>query len=205
MSARLTLEDFGTTPAEIQQTEPGQPAHSIDPAELEGKRLEGYEAGYKAGWDDATRSMTQEAERVEAEFARNLEDLGFTFQEARSHVLSSLEPLLNAMVNVVLPKVVQDAIAQVVAEEIVPMAATAADNPIQVLVAPGIRGALEQLLESSTNVPFELIEQATLPEGQIYLRSPVSEKQIDMSGALERMRDAVGALYDINEKAFNHG
>ncbi|WP_432450531.1 flagellar biosynthesis protein [Aliiroseovarius marinus] len=205
MSARLTLEDFGTTPAEPQQTELGQPVQSIDPAELEGKRLEGYEAGYKAGWDDATRSMTQEAERVEAEFARNLEDLGFTFQEARSHVLSSLEPLLNAMVNVVLPNVVQDAIAQVVAEEIVPMAATAADNPIQVLVAPGIRGALEQLLESSTNVPFELIEQATLPEGQIYLRSPVSEKQIDMSGVLDRMRDAVGALYDINEKAFNHG
>ena len=46
-----------------------------------------YETGYSAGWDDAVRAETEAHKRISAEFARNLQDLGFTFHEARAHVI----------------------------------------------------------------------------------------------------------------------
>lgn len=208
MSARVFLEEFGAVDARVSSDLRGN-EHSSDTdqtaADLESKRLEGYAAGYQAGWDDASKANADEKERVEAEFARNLQDLGFTFQEARSHVLGTLEPLLTAMVEAVLPKAIQEALGQVINEELIPMAEQAADSPIQVLVSPASRGALDHLMQHPNAVPFEIVEEGTLPEGQVYLRSPTAERRIDLSSALDRIKDAVEAVYDINEKAFNYG
>lgn len=208
MSMRYALEDFGDVlNAPTHQDASAQITLTRADLEiqLEARRLVGYETGYQSGWDDATKSMTEENARLQTEFARNLEDLGFTYQEARSHVLSTLEPLLTQMLAVVLPKALEQAIGPIVAEAMMPMAADMADTPIDVLVSPGTRPTLEAFLQDAGAVPFEIVEKDTLPDGQIYLRSGESECSVDLSGVVARISDAVGALYHVNEKAFDHG
>lgn len=208
MSMRYALEDFGdvlNAPTHQEASAQITLTRADLEIQLEARRLEGYETGYQSGWDDATKSMTEENARLQTEFARNLEDLGFTFQEARSHVLSTLEPLLTQMLDVVLPKALEQAIGPIVAEAMMPMAADMADTPIDVLVSPGTRPTLEAFLQDAGAVPFEIIEKDTLPDGQIYLRSGESECSVDLSGVVARISDAVGALYHVNEKAFDHG
>lgn len=208
MSLRYSLEDFGDATSVV--------GHSAEDAALtlkqsdlnaqfEARKLEGYEAGYKTGWDDAAASMKEGSDRVKAEFARNLEDLGFTYQEARSHVLSTLEPLLTQLLTVVLPKALETAIGPIVSEAMMPMAEELADGPIQVLISPINRASLEVFLEKAVSVPFEIIEKDTLPDGQIYLRSGKSECCVDLSEAVSRITQAVETLYHVNEKAFQHG
>ncbi|WP_298909702.1 flagellar biosynthesis protein [uncultured Aliiroseovarius sp.] len=208
MSMRYALEDFGdvlNAPTHQEASAQITLTRADLEIQLEARRLEGYETGYQSGWDDATKSMTEENARLQTEFARNLEDLGFTFQEARSHVLSTLEPLLTQMLDVVLPKALEQAIGPIVAEVMMPMAAEMADTPIDVLVSPGTRPTLEAFLQDAGAVPFEIVEKDTLPDGQIYLRSGESECSVDLSGVVARISDAVGALYHVNEKAFDHG
>ncbi|WP_282181571.1 flagellar biosynthesis protein [Aliiroseovarius marinus] len=208
MSMRYALEDFGdvlNAPTHQEASAQITLTRADLEIQLEARRLEGYETGYQSGWDDATKSMTEENARLQTEFARNLEDLGFTFQEARSHVLSTLEPLLTQMLDVVLPKALEQAIGPIVAEAMMPMAADMADTPIDVLVSPGTRPTLEAFLQDAGAVPFEIVEKDTLPDGQIYLRSGESECSVDLSGVVARISDAVGALYHVNEKAFDHG
>ncbi|NDW53209.1 flagellar biosynthesis protein [Aliiroseovarius sp. PrR006] len=208
MSMRYALEDFGDVlNAPTHQDASAQITLTRADLEiqLEARRLEGYETGYQSGWDDATKSMTEKNERLQSEFARNLEDLGFTYQEARSHVLTTLEPLLTQMLEVVLPKALEQAIGPIVAEVMMPMAADMADTPIDVLVSSGSRPTLEAFLKEAGAVPFEIIEKDTLPDGQIYLRSGESECSVDLTGVVARISDAVGALYHVNEKAFDHG
>ncbi|WP_424939085.1 flagellar biosynthesis protein [Aliiroseovarius sp. S253] len=208
MSIRFTLEDFGDA---MTSVEPSQSNVQITlsrtdlEAQLEARKLEGYEAGYQSGWDDAAKSMDEDNARVKSEFARNLEDLGFTYQEARSHVLSALEPLLNQMLKVVLPKAVDEAIGPIVSEAMMPLAAEMADTPIDVLVSPGSRPALEAFLADVGAVPFEIVEKDTLPDGQVYLRSRDSECSVDLTDAIDRITRAVHALYHVNEKVFDHG
>lgn len=226
MASRLRLEEF--TPADLAAARakpdpasavaPGasvagrtgaqsgaatQP--EITPEMLEKVRLEGYEAGYKAGWDDATRAETEDQSRIGAEFARNLQDLGFTFHEARSHVMQALEPLLSGMVERVLPRLVSETIGQTVVEELLPLAASAADTPIEVVVSPASRPALEALLASASSVPLVLIEEPTLAEGQVFLRSGKTERHIDFTSTVDRIGAAIEGLYELNEKAFQNG
>ncbi len=202
--ALFPLEDFdkstNPTPEPPARVEPQTPA-----VDLEAVRLAGYEAGYQAGWDDATKADEQQRERIGAEFARNLQDLGFTFHEARSHVMQALEPLLGSMVSKVLPQLVSDTIGQAIVEELLPLAADAADCPIEIVTYPQGKATLEEFLTDSITVPLSIVEEDTLAEGQVYIRMGNTEKQIDLSGAVQRIGEAIDGLYKINEKVAQNG
>ena len=201
MNKPLKLENFEL--AEVTGASSGMQSRTA--AELEALQLASYETGYSAGWDDALRGADEDRDRIEAAFARNIEDLGFTFHEARSHVLGSLEPLLKTLVETLLPEVLQDTLVHIVNEEIMPMAANAADTPIELRVSRNSRGVLDQLMDRVNASPLEIHEDETLPDGQVFLKSATAERCIDFSAAIGRIREAVAALYDVNEKAFEHG
>ncbi|TQV70024.1 FliH/SctL family protein [Aliiroseovarius halocynthiae] len=205
---RYALEDFGDVLSSAGQADANPEVtlfRSELDARLEARKLEGYEAGYQSGWDDAVKSMDEDNTRVRTEFARNLEDLGFTYQEARSHVLTALEPLLTQMLEAVLPTAVERSLGPIVAEAMMPLASELADAPIDVLVSPGSRATLEAFLADARAVPFQILEKDTLLDGQIYLRSGENERRVDLSAAIERITQAVSALYHVNERAFDHG
>lgn len=212
MASRFRLEEFDENSLASVRAQPAGPADGAAPAAplfpaeaVEQARLEGYEAGYKAGWDDAARAEAEDQSRIGTEFARNLQDLGFTFHEARAHVMQALEPLLSGMVERVLPRLVTETMGQTIVEELMPLAANAADAPIEVVVAPASRPALEAMLASATAVPFTLIEEPTLAEGQVFLRSGKAERHIDFTSAVDRIGRAIEGLYELNEKAFRNG
>ncbi len=206
MSPIFILEEFKATPMErlSAKNAGGGSAGPASAEALEKSRLVGYESGYQAGWDDAVRSEADEQERIGAEFARNLQDLGFTFHEARSHIMHALEPLLSGIVEKVLPRLVSETMGQAIIEELLPLASIAADTPIEVVVAPTSRAILEPMLAASV-VPFILIEEPTLAEGQAFLRSGEAEKQIDLTGTVEKIGYAINDLFTINEKVFKNG
>jgi hypothetical protein len=86
-----------------------------------------------------------------------------------------------------------------------PFAEDVSDAPIQIVVAPSGRAAVEALVDTSLTIPLEIIEEPSLADGQVYLRMGELEKKIDMSGAIERIGNAINAIYALNEEAINHG
>ncbi|MAQ81627.1 MAG: flagellar biosynthesis protein [Maritimibacter sp.] len=197
----LSLEDFDTA----VQPAPADPVTPNAPGPSEADRTAAYEDGYRAGWDDANRANTEEQERIGAEFARNLQEMSFTFHEARAHVIQSLEPLLNELVGCLLPGLVAETFALAVQEELRPLIAENVDTPVELVVGPGGSAILGAEIERSAAAAVRLVEEPTLAEGQAYLRVGKVERQIDLSGALERIRSAVAALYELNERTLQHG
>lgn len=210
MASHFFLEEFHSEPDAsgqpgVRSTSSPMPDDPLaTPQMVEQARLEGYEGGYKAGWDDATRAEAESQGRIGAEFARNLQDLGFTFHEARSHVMQALEPLLTGMVDRVLPELVSRTVGQSIIEALLPLASLAADSSIEVVVNPASRPALEPMLNDAA-VPFVLVEEPTLAEGQVFLRSGKIERHIDFTDAVDRIGAAINGLYQLNEKAFQNG
>jgi hypothetical protein len=212
MRALFPLEDFGVTPRPKLQAKPktdplAEPALSPGPSaeEIEASRMAAYEQGYKAGWDDAVRAETDDQSRIGVEFARNLQDLGFTFHEARSHIMKALEPLLTEMVSKVLPQLVSQTLGQTILEELLPMAEAASDAPIQIVVSTASRPAIQHLVDGSLTIPLEIIEEPSLAEGQVYLRMGELEKKIDMDATVEKIGQAIKAVYALNKEAMKHG
>lgn len=187
---------------EVFETTEKQPKTTVvtDIGALEEARLAAYEEGYTAGWEDAENATSQDQTRVGADLARNIQALGFTYHEARMHVLRAVGPLLQEMVGRLLPEMAREALAPIVLQTLMPLAEKMADAPVSLVLNPVARPAVEALLEQATGLPLTLIEEPTLGEGQVYLRLGDTETHIDLDRATAEIATAVRGFFGLSEK-----
>lgn len=194
MKSSLLLEDF----AKPEPVTP--PPASFSEAELEARGQQAYEQGYQAGWEDALKSAAHEQERIGADFARNLQDMGFTFHEARQHVMKSLEPLLREVLHRILPQIAVDTLGQHIHEELMRIAEASCDSPVKIVISPQSLPAIRPFIDDSLTIPLEITEEPSLAEGQVYLRIGDTEKKIDVSAVIKRISQLVDTVYILNEE-----
>lgn len=192
--ATLRLEVFEA--ADSGQDAVPAPATGAD----QESRLEAYEQGYRAGWEDAAAAHAEDQRRIRVDLARSLQALGFTYQEARAHVLKSLAPLMQDMVGKLLPEMAREALAPTVLETLMPLAEQLADEPVTLVVNANDRKAIEELLEQATGLPVTIVEEATLSEGQAFLRLGLQEVHIDLARATAEIAAAVRGFFGFSEK-----
>ncbi|MBV1869148.1 MAG: flagellar biosynthesis protein [Marinosulfonomonas sp.] len=204
MTQVMLLEDFGSSPS-FPPSENYWADENGQTKDNSAARTEGFDQGYKAGWDDAVKAEAENQLRISAEFARNLQDLGFTFHEAKIHVLKTLDQFLQQIVETLLPDVVAQSIGHLIIQELTPMAQDVADAPIQITIHPATRPALETLLEEASAMQLEIIDEPSLGMGQVNLKAAKSEKIIDMQAVLQNIASGVETMQAINAKESRYG
>jgi hypothetical protein len=192
MTPRFLLEVFDHP--DLQGGSDYSAVSSVDEA-----KLAGFEDGYRAGWDDAVAAQDKESARIRADFARNLEDLGFTYAEAHRHVLAAIEPLLRDMVCKVMPRMAHDTLGPIVLEHLVPVARQLAGVPIEIVVHPASRTLIEPLVADSGIVPLVIAEEASLGEGQVHLRFADRDRRIDLDGVIAAIGTAVSEFFELEQ------
>lgn len=195
----LRLEVFETTPRRASSPV------VVEADALEEERLEAFDKGYAAGWEDAAASQADDQARIRTDLARHLQSLGFTYHEARVHVLSALKPLLLQIVSRLLPEVARATLAPLVLESLMPLAESLAEQPVALMLNPAARPAVETLIGQITGLPLELKEEPTLSEGQVYIRLGTEEVLVDLDRAVAEIATAVHDFFDLAEKEIQHG
>jgi flagellar assembly protein FliH len=196
----IDLEDFTAPPAP-----PPPPVSSVDAAQVEAEKSAAYERGYSAGFDDAVKAEADNQARIGAEFASHLQDMSFTFHEARAHVLEAVQPLLQELADTFLPEQVKSTMEAWIVETIQPLIEQAADQPIVIAVAPGGRETLAPYIDSAIAAVVRLDEEPTLTDGQAFIRLGQVERKVDLDAALAQFRSSLNALSELNGKALKHG
>jgi flagellar biosynthesis/type III secretory pathway protein FliH len=172
----------------------------LDLSALDEAKLASFDTGYRAGWDDAAAAQAGDQSKISADLGRNLQSLGFTYQEARAHVLKAVEPLLLEIVGKLLPELARASLAPMILETLTPLAEGLADAPVTLVLNPAARPAVEALLEQTTGLPLTLVEEPTLGEGQAWLRLGASETHVDLDAATEKIAAAVRSFFDLPGK-----
>ena len=131
MTLHALLEDFGP-PIGRSTTPVAEP----EPALPEEERLAAFEKGYGEGYEDATRAADEERRRVGLALAGRLEDLSFTFHEARAAVLREVRDLVAAVADGVLPAMARGGFGSALVEAIEAELEERAACPVEVSVAP---------------------------------------------------------------------
>lgn len=188
MALSAMLEDFSQHP----------PGTTMDLTEvgLEEQKLDSFEKGYQAGWEDSTRAQEEGETRIAEDFARNIRDLSFTYEEAQSGVLAAMEPVVREMVNAVLPALAHDTLGPRIVELLQAEIAAHGRQPVHLLTAPDSAAALRSILPESCDLPLEIAETPTLVDGQIQIRfGTESEQEIDLTRVLEGIRAASDGFF----------
>ncbi|QYK41563.1 MAG: flagellar biosynthesis protein [Paracoccaceae bacterium] len=166
-----------------------------DTSALEEARLAAYEQGYAAGWDDAAAAAEDDRQKMSADLGRHLQTLGFTYHEAREHVLRALEPLLTEMTGRILPAIARAALGAVVVETLRPLAAQMALVPVRIALNPAARAGVEGVLATETALSLTIIEDPALPEAEARLTIGEAERHVSLDAATASIAAAVADFF----------
>jgi flagellar assembly protein FliH len=202
------LEDFGSAqPARGQtprsEATPPQPAFSE--ADLEGKKLEAFEKGYRAGWDDSVKAQSDDRTRISSAFGQHLQDLSFTYHEAYTQVMNAVTPLLNEMVSALMPALARETLGHHVVEQLQAMSREIGQMEVVIAVAPTRVEAVGPLLKRDFAFPIQLVPDDTLAEEQADIRFGETERQIDLSDLIASVAEAVEGFAHDNRRKMTHG
>jgi flagellar biosynthesis/type III secretory pathway protein FliH len=201
MMSRVQLEVF-----QLAVPTPASDIVVLGKVELEETRLAAFDKGYAAGWDDATTASQTDRSRMEDEVARNLQALGFTFQEARMHLLRGLRPLLSMMIGRLLPEIGRDLLCEHILEALMPRAEALLEAPVNIHVNPVSRRHVESLAIKARGLSMRIVEDPALAEGQVYLRFAKGEETlIDLDRAVQQIMTVVNTFFEHAEQERKHG
>jgi flagellar biosynthesis/type III secretory pathway protein FliH len=176
-----------------------------DLAALEEAKLAAYEQGYSAGWEDAGAASAADQTRIRADLANSIQGLSFTYHEARTHVLQAVEPLVTRVLCRLLPQIAAKSLPQRVVEEMRPFLRDMAETPMQLVLNPLARPAIEALLGESADLPVQLVDEPSLGEGQVYLKLGDSELRVDLAEAALRLSRLIDNFFALQNKDTPHG
>lgn len=189
----LRLEIFDTVTAGD-----GAPQPLIEASALDDAKITSFEQGYSAGWEDAAAAQAGDQSRISADLARNLQTLAFTFQDARTHVLQAIRPLILEMTSRLLPEVAREALAPAVLEAVMPLADELADAPLTLVLNPAVRERVETLVAQATGLPMRIEEEPSLGEGQVYIRLGPAETKVDLTQVTDDIAAAVRGFFNLS-------
>lgn len=162
---------------------------------IEDQKLQAFEAGYQAGWDDATKAQTEEKEKITADLSQNLLDMSFTYHEALSKLTTSLEPAIAKIMDKLLPQMVSQSLCAHIMEQINLVLSDNSDKPIKIVVASQNLDAVLEILDDKIPLPFELIGEETLGEGQAFIRFGQNESEINLDMLIDEASKAMRAFF----------
>ena len=195
MSA-LALEDFGDLKPK-SAPEPGDASPAAEPAPS-------YDDGYKAGWEDATQSAVSERDRVHAEFARAIEDVRVSFEEAKSQVRRSLHPLLDALVSAVLPALSRDTAGPRLIEIFEREIDGVFTAPLELEASAEDAEFLQEQLAARPDPTIMVRIEPSLISGQMRFGLGAEEHEIDCDRLLQDLREALGFNLNAEDNARRH-
>ena len=193
----FALEDFEIAAA--------PQAARLSEAEVEEIRRSAYETGFQAGATDAIAAAQADEARLSVELVTTLQDLSFGFHEAAAHVMSNVIPVLRTLLDTVLPRLMSETVGYTILETVAPLVEEAAGIPVRLLVSPAEATAIRAIIGESADVPFVIVEDPALDRGKAHLKVGAAERQIDVSGVLDRISSAVEAVTDLNARKTAHG
>jgi flagellar assembly protein FliH len=194
----FALEEFDARPA-------APAAPSISEAEAEQIRRDAYENGFQAGATDAVAAFEAEEGRLSAELVTTLRDLSFGFHEASTHVMSIVTPVLKAVVDTVLPRLMTETVGYTILEAVEPLVEEASGIPVRLLVSPEEAPAIRRIIGDSADVPFVIVEDPAVERGRAHLKIGAVERHVDVSGVLDRISAAVDAVTELNTRKTANG
>lgn len=189
MSVSYRYRNFGGAP------EAAPSATEVESEAIEDQKLQAFEAGYQAGWDDASKAQSDARDKVSSELGQNLLDMSFTYHEALTKLTSSLEPAMQQIVEKLLPETVRAALGAHIIEQVKELLQDQMSQAVEIVVKPQNIDIVHSILKSKLKDPFKIVGEASLGEGQAFIRIGQNERQIDLDTMLAEVSKAMTAFF----------
>jgi len=166
---------------------------------FEALRDNAYSDGVKSGAEAASRAFEDEKIRTLAPILEALNDMSFSQVEACQAMLKSMRPMVEQLVQTVLPEATRQGFGAEVAALICKAYEKAPASQIEIHVATDAVASIQTFL-APAKADFLIVPDSTLDGLQARVNWLGGYDQIDLNGALENVNAAIDAFFNTIEK-----
>lgn len=192
------LEDFGSE-AVVQISD------EDDTDAEEEQRLAVFEQGYSAGWDDAIAAQARNTQIATDQFAKNLSDLSFTYQEAVQHISAALVPCMTALAETLVPDVLDAGLVHRIATELENAVEVDGAAEIEVRCSSARHPLVSAALPQMIDMPVTVVVDSLLSPDAVSIHFATSKRHIDLSELSQHIRQAIDAFAYQSDKDRSNG
>jgi len=190
MTVSHRFRNFGPRSKHVQNSvTPDQFEH------FEEQKLQSFEAGYQAGWDDALKAEAEDTAKLNEDFIQNLHDITFTYHEAVIKVSSALEPILTGIVERVLPELSKGSLSAHIIDQLQKLTYEALDTPIEIVLSPANDKKIQTLTSEYIQDSFVTRADASFSDEQVLLQVGALERQIDFEALIDSVSKTTRAFF----------
>lgn len=183
----MIFEDFGAT---IPATTDPQTEDSL----VKLKRA-AFDEGYSQGWNDAIASSESENRKAQTDIAIALQETSFSYVEARMHVLKSVQPLLKAIVSVVLPEMANASLSGRISEELYKFTASLED-PIELICSEQDHEEIKSIVTTSASFPVVVKAEPSFAQNQVIMKFKNGNAELDLEETFKTVSALISDFYD---------
>jgi len=199
MPASHLFQDFGTQ----KPVKAGKTTYS--PEEIEEFKLQAFENGYQAGWDDAVKAQANTVTHVTSGLASSLQSASFDYHELRATLSASVQTIMEQVVNTALPQMAKASLGAHIRELVTVTARSALDRPIEISVAPENEDAVHAILSDTISEPFELIADPLMSPTQVVLRLGKQETEVNLDRLMADIGSAISTFFQTQNPEVSDG
>ncbi len=163
-----------------------------------------FERGYKEGWEDCDKAAKRSAREIDSEFAQRIRELSFTFHEAHTAMLASLEPFISALLDVMFPVLDTSGLEQHLSRELRQLAISHVGARAIIRCHPERANALLTSLDEDLALAIEFKRDPDLPQSSITIEIGSIEREIDMQDFMNMLRATVAEYFTDLSKESQH-
>lgn len=163
---------------------------------LEEQKLEAFEKGYQAGWDDSTKAREDDSTAISTDFAQTLRDLSFTYHEAYSGLLNDLRPLLQEIVETVLPRLANETLGPQIADILHEMLRNHGNQPVQLIACPEQVQLLTDIAGQQNTLTVSVLPDPAVMNGQVQIKFGSAEEcDLNLGAMVNSVSKAVDSFF----------
>lgn len=199
MAIAHLLEDFTSRrPQDAEQ-------HVLTEGELEDIRLSAFETGYGAGWDDALKSQTGRSTEISESLVQAINEMSFSFHEARQQMTRDLAPVFDELFNAVFPEMLRATLGLQIREHVIKYATSGDSMPARICVHPNQVDPLNAAVSGTLQNAAKIIGDPNLDEAEAYLSLGTREIHINCPDLLTQIRTGLEAVFRSMKDTADHG
>lgn len=200
MAVPHLFQDFGN--AKPQQ----QVSTSLPTIEdVEDQKLEAFEKGYQAGWDDAVSAQTETQSFVSSGLANSLQNASFEYHEMRATFNASVEAIIGNITEVILPQAAHASLGAHIREQVLTLTRNSLDRSIEIAVAPESEATVRSALDDSLPKPFVLVTDDLLSSSQALLRLGPQEVELNLDRSIAGISAAIASFFETHPNEVKDG
>ena len=163
-----------------------------------------YDVGYEEGYAAGRTIATDEISAMQADIARAIADLSFSYAEVESDVLRKLQPLLHAIARQLVPTTNTPRLLMAITEALETAAKIDVRQKTVVTIHPTLSDQAQEILGQQLS-GFDLRSDPAVPPLAAIISAPAYETMLDVGAVSDVLSNALLALSPPEKKIANHG